>query len=51
LPPRSTSARIGRAEFDYRYNHPVALGYSDIDRTLAAIRGVAGKRLMYQRPD
>jgi ISXO2-like transposase domain len=33
------------AEFDHRYNHRVALGYSDIDRTLAAIRGVAGKRL------
>jgi hypothetical protein len=22
------------AEFDHRYNHRVALGYSDIDRTL-----------------
>lgn len=39
------------AEFDHRYNHRVALGYSDIDRTLAAIRGVAGKRLMYRQPD
>jgi transposase-like protein len=38
------------AEFDHRYNHRVALGYSDIDRTLAAIRGVAGKRLMYRQP-
>jgi len=28
----------------------VALGYSDIDRTLAAIRGVEGKRLMYRQP-
>ena len=26
------------------------LGYSDIDRTLAAIRGVDGKRLMYRQP-
>jgi transposase-like protein len=39
------------AEFDHRYNHRVALGYSDIDRTLAAIRGIEGKRLMYRQPD
>jgi transposase-like protein len=39
------------AEFDHRYNHRVALGYSDIDRTLAAVRGVAGKRLYYKQPD
>jgi transposase-like protein len=39
------------AEFDHRYNYRVALGYSDIDRTLAAIRGVEGKRLMYRQPD
>ena len=38
------------AEFDHRYNYRVALGYSDIDRTLAAIRGVTGKRLMYRQP-
>jgi transposase-like protein len=38
------------AEFDHRYNHRIALGYSDIDRTLAAIRGVEGKRLMYRQP-
>jgi len=38
------------AEFDFRYNHRVALGHSDIDRTFAAIRGVAGKRLMYRQP-
>jgi transposase-like protein len=37
------------AEFDHRYNYRVALGYSDIDRTLAAIRGVAGKRLTYHQ--
>jgi hypothetical protein len=37
------------AEFDHRYNYRVALGYSDIDRTLAAIRGVDGKRLMYRQ--
>jgi transposase-like protein len=39
------------AEFDHRYNHRTALGYSDIDRTLAAIKGVEGKRLMYRQPD
>jgi transposase-like protein len=39
------------AEFDFRYNHRVGLGYSDIDRTKAAIKSVAGKRLMYRRPD
>jgi transposase-like protein len=39
------------AEFDHRYNHRTALGYSDIDRTLAAIRGIEGKRLMYRQPD
>jgi transposase-like protein len=39
------------AEYDHRYNHRVALGYSDIDRTVIAIRGVAGKRLTYRQPD
>ncbi|MFZ3224709.1 MAG: IS1595 family transposase [Xanthobacteraceae bacterium] len=39
------------AEFDHRYNYRVALGYSDIDRTLAAIKGIEGKRLMYRQPD
>jgi len=39
------------AEFDHRYNHRVALGYSDVDRTLAAIKGIEGKRLMYRQPD
>ncbi len=39
------------AEFDHRYNHRVALGYNDIDRTLAAIKGATGKRLMYRQPD
>jgi transposase-like protein len=38
------------AEFDHRYNYRMALGYNDIDRALAAIRGVAGKRLMYRQP-
>lgn len=37
------------AEFDHRYNHRAALGYNDHDRTLAAIRGAAGKRLTYHQ--
>ena len=38
------------AEFDFRYNHRIGLGYSDIDRTFAAIKGVEGKRLTYRQP-
>jgi ISXO2-like transposase domain len=38
------------AEFDHRYNHRIGLGYSDIDRTYAAIKGVEGKRLTYRQP-
>jgi hypothetical protein len=38
------------AEFDHRYNHRVALGYSDNDRTIAAIKGATGKRLTYRQP-
>jgi transposase-like protein len=38
------------AEFDHRYNYRVALGYSDIDRTFAAIKGAGGKRLTYRQP-
>ena len=38
------------AEFDFRYNHRVALGCSDIDRTIAAVKGIEGKRLMYRQP-
>ncbi len=38
------------AEYDFRYNHRVKLGIGDIDRTKAAIQGVAGKRLTYRRP-
>jgi transposase-like protein len=39
------------AEFDHRYNYRVAAGYSDIDRTIAAIKGAEGKRLTYRQPD
>jgi transposase-like protein len=37
------------AEFDFRYNHRTKLGYSDIDRTKAAIKGIEGKRLTYRQ--
>lgn len=37
------------AEYDFRYNHRVALGYSDIDRTKIAIKGVDGKRLTFHQ--
>ena len=36
------------AEFDFRYNSRVALGYNDQDRTDLAIKGIVGKRLTYQ---
>lgn len=41
-----TGKRLHRqlAEFDRRYNYRIALAYSDIDRTLAAIKGIEGKR-------
>jgi len=38
------------AEYTFRYNHRVALGHSDIDRTLAAVRASEGKRLTYKQP-
>ncbi len=36
------------AEYDFRYNKRVRLGYSDADRADAALRGVVGKRLTYR---
>ena len=39
------------AEFDFRYNYRVALGYSDMQRTEIAAAGIYGKRLTYRRPD
>lgn len=38
-------------EFDFRYNTRTKLGFSDTDRTNIALKGIAGKRLMYQRAD
>ncbi|GBF25367.1 hypothetical protein MnTg02_00398 [bacterium MnTg02] len=37
------------AEFDFRYNHRIALGYDDTKRAEYALRGAAGKRLTYRR--
>lgn len=36
------------AEFDFRYNHRMKLGFSDFDRAEAILQGVKGKRLTYQ---
>jgi transposase-like protein len=36
------------AEFDFRYNHRVALGVNDCARTMLAIVGAKGKRLTYR---
>ncbi len=36
------------AEFDFRYNHR---DVSDLDRTIAALRGISGKRLYYALPN
>jgi len=37
------------AEFDFRYSHREANGCDDADRSVQALRGVAGKRLTYRR--
>lgn len=39
------------AEYDFRYNHRVRLGFNDNDRTIAAVKGAEGKRLLYKQPD
>jgi transposase-like protein len=38
------------AEFDFRYNHREALGWSDEQRCIAAVRSAEGKRLTYHQP-
>ena len=38
-------------EFDFRYNHRQKLGFTDVDRTAAALNGISGKRLTYRQPD
>ncbi len=35
-------------EYDFRYNHREKLGFDDIARTDMALRGIAGKRLLYK---
>lgn len=35
------------AEFEFRYNNRVALGFNDTDRAGNALRGIVGKRLTY----
>ena len=37
------------AEFDFRMNHRVKLGYSDDMRADVALQGISGKRLTYRR--
>jgi transposase-like protein len=38
------------AEFDFRYNHRVRLGYNDGERAAIAIKSSEGKRLTYRQP-
>jgi transposase-like protein len=38
------------AEYDFRYNHRAALGYTDEERAVLAVRGGEGKRLTYHLP-
>jgi transposase-like protein len=37
-------------EFDFRYNHRIALGFDDPTRAALAVKGIAGKRLTYRQP-
>jgi transposase-like protein len=38
------------AEFDFRYNHRIKLGFNDLMRAEALASGIKGKRLTYRRP-
>ena len=38
------------AEYDFRYNHRIALGFNDGDRAALAVKNAAGKRLTYRQP-
>lgn len=38
------------AEYDFRYNHRVKLGYNDGERAALAVKNAAGKRLTYRGP-
>ena len=37
-------------EFDFRYNERSALGVEDAERSVKAVKGIEGKRLMYRPP-
>jgi transposase-like protein len=39
------------AEFDWRYNHRIALGFGDGERAALAVKNAAGKRLTYRGPN
>lgn len=39
------------AEFDFRYNNRVALGFNDLMRAEELAKGIKGKRLTYRRPN
>jgi transposase-like protein len=39
------------AEADFKWNYRTALGYDDVDRAAALLRGAKGKRLLYRQPD
>ena len=38
------------AEFDFRYNHRVRLGFNDGERAVLAVKSALGKRLTYRQP-
>lgn len=37
------------AEFDFRYNHRIKLGFTDMERMITALRAAEGKRLTYHQ--
>ena len=39
------------AEFDFRYNRRISVGYNDTMRGEDALKGISGKRLTYHRPN
>jgi len=39
------------AEYDWRYNHRMALGFNDGERAALAVKNAAGKRLTYRGPN
>jgi transposase-like protein len=38
------------AEYDFRYNHRIRLGFNDGERAMLAVKNATGKRLTYQQP-